>query len=84
MRKPIVHVIRGLALLLLLFGAAGCLQDGGPAEFHVRIEPARGHVPYEARIVCTTLAGTYVYQLPGGAVVTESSAEIDVVIDSLS
>ena len=84
MRNSIAHVIQGLTLLLILVAVGGCLRDGGPAEFHVRIEPTRGHVPYEARIVCTPLAGTYTYQLPGGTIVTESSAELDVVIDSLS
>jgi hypothetical protein len=84
MRRRIVHAVQGLGLLLILMAIGGCFRDGGPAEFHVLIEPSRGHVPYEARIVCTPLAGTYVYQLPGGKVVTQSSHELEIVVDSLS
>jgi len=84
MPKRTVRTIYVIGLLAILLLVGGCLHDGGPAEFHVRIEPARGHVPFEAQIVCTPLGGTYTYELPDGSAVTESSHELAVVIDSLS
>jgi len=82
--RTTLRAICGLGLISILMAAGGCLPGGGPAEFHVRIEPARGHVPYEARIVCTPLDGTYTYELPDGSQVTDSSHELSVVVDSLT
>jgi len=84
MRTRIAYGIAGLGILLVLASLGGCLPDGGPAEFRVRIEPDHGYVPFEARIVCTPLAGAYTYELPDGTRIGNSSPELDVVVDSLS
>ena len=82
--RAILQAICSWGLISILTAAGGCFPGGGPAEFHVRIEPARGHVPYEARIVCTPLEGTYTYELPDGSQVTDSSHELTAVVDSLT
>ena len=71
------------ALLAAVLSVAGCWPSQ-PMAFHVRIEPQRGHVPYEARVVCTTLAGTYTYELPDGSTISSDDGELEVLIDDLS
>ena len=70
-----------LALVLVLMAIiAGCDE---PVHFNAIIEPAQGYVPYEARIVCTSLAGTYSYELPSGKTITSSANVLDVTVDRL-
>jgi len=71
------------ALLAAVLSVAGCLP-GQPMAFHVRIEPQRGHVPYEARVVCTPLTGTYTYELPDGSTAASAENELSVVVDALN
>jgi hypothetical protein len=68
-----------LSIIILLF-LSGCEEQ---AQFHAWIEPASGHVPYEAEIVCSSLYGQYQYQLPDGEVVNTTSNRIDVTVDRL-
>ena len=69
-----------LALLVLSLMFAGCNE---PVQFHAFVEPPRGHVPYEARIVCTPLEGTYSYRLPDGSVIESKASELAVTVDRL-
>jgi hypothetical protein len=69
-----------LGLLLLWCLATSCDQ---PVPFYAVVTPALGHVPYSARIVCTSLAGTYTYQLPDGTRVTSAANSLDVTVDRL-
>ena len=41
-------------------------------------------MPYEARIVCTPLDGTYTYELPDGSTISSADSELEVLIDDLS
>jgi len=67
-----------LALLSAL--VTSCTE---PIQFHAAVDPSQGHVPYAARIVCTRLAGTYTYRLPGGETVTSDENELEVTVDRL-
>ena len=84
MVKRTIRPICCLGLLVLLIGVSGCVPARRVREFHVRIDPSSGHVPYEARIACTPLVGTYTYELPDGSVITSTRNELAVVVDSLN
>ena len=72
----------GLWLLLLLALAALC----GCSETHVLnafVDPPTGHVPYDAHVVCSSLPGTYTYELPDGTSITTNESELAVTVDRL-
>ena len=83
-RSGAVRTIGCAGLLVALLSIAGCLPVPEPMEFHVRIDPSRGHVPYEALVICTPRIGTYTYRLPDGSTVTSAESELRVVIDALT
>jgi hypothetical protein len=70
-----------LLWLVLLAGLCGCTESFVLNAF---VDPPTGHVPYAARIVCTSLPGTYTYELPDGTSVTTRESHIDVVVDRLA
>ncbi len=74
------RIVSRLVLALLLAALAGCTE---PVELHAFVDPPRGHVPYAARIVCSSLPGMYTYQLPDGTAVTSKEHELDVIVDRL-
>lgn len=74
---------RWVALILALLSIAGCNRTLQTVQLHARVEPSQGHVPYAARIICTPLAGTYVYELPDGVIVESATSTLDVTIDRL-
>jgi len=81
--RILLYVACCAALLAAVLSVAGCLPSQS-MPFHVRIEPQRGHVPYEARVVCTPLDGTYTYKLPDGSTISNADGELDVLVDDLS
>jgi len=72
-----------VSLILVLLIVAGCDRIVEKVELHARVEPSQGHVPYAARIICTPLAGTYVYELPNDIIVESKTNTLDVIIDRL-
>lgn len=84
MTDRIARIARSLALLALLGALAGCVPELRPPDFHAFVDPPTGHVPYEARIVCTPRSGTYTYEFPDGSVVTQAENELGVVVDDIS
>jgi hypothetical protein len=72
--------LRCLILILLLPILASCDE---PVRLQAKVEPAQGHVPYDARVVCTPLAGTYHYELPDGVTIESTSNTLDVTVDKL-
>ena len=69
-----------LVIICLLPLISGCEEQ---VAFHAWVEPALGHVPYDAEIVCTPLYGQYHYALPDGQLVTTTSNRLNVTIDKL-
>lgn len=74
-------VFVGLVVAVVLL--PGCLTPPPLAQFRAWVDPPQGYVPYDAKIVCTTLRGTYTYQLPDGSQSTSTANEFDVTIDAL-
>jgi len=66
--------------LFIITGCNGAVQT---VQFHARVEPSQGHVPYTAEIVCTSLAGNYIYELPDGATFESTANRIGVTVDRL-
>jgi hypothetical protein len=74
------RIVGRLALPVLLAALTGCTE---PVELRAFVDPPRGHVPYAAHIVCSSLPGMYTYQLPDGTAVTSKEHELDVIVDRL-
>jgi len=74
------RIVGRLAAAVLLAALAGCTE---PVELRAFVDPPRGHVPYAARIVCSSLPGTYTYELPDGTAITSKEHEFDVLVDRL-
>jgi hypothetical protein len=72
-----------LAPLVVAIGFLGGCQET-VIQFHAAVEPALGHVPYAAKIVCTPLGGEYTYTLPDGTQVRTRESELDVTVDQLN
>ncbi|MEW5827201.1 MAG: hypothetical protein AB1778_10265 [Candidatus Bipolaricaulota bacterium] len=69
-----------LLLALAMAPLAGCDE---PIVLSAWIIPEVGHVPYEANLVCTPLAGTYTVRLPDGTTLVSEESEIPVIVDLL-
>ena len=76
-----MRTVLSLALVVLLAALCGCTE---PFVFNAFVDPPTGHVPYAAHIVCTSLPGTYTYELPDGTSTTTKQNEFDVTIDELA
>lgn len=74
------RIVGRLALAVALAALTGCTE---PVELRAFVDPPRGHVPYAARIVCSSLPGMYTYELPDGTAVTSKEHELDVIVDRL-
>jgi hypothetical protein len=74
------RIVSRLALAVVLAALTGCTE---PAELHAFVDPPRGHVPYAARIMCSSLPGTYTVELPDGTAIMSKEHEFDVVVDRL-
>jgi hypothetical protein len=74
------RIVGRLALAVALAALTGCTE---PVELRAFVDPPRGHVPYAARIVCSSLPGMYTYELPDGTATTSKEHELDVIIDRL-
>jgi hypothetical protein len=74
------RIVSRLALAALLAALTGCTE---PVELRAFVDPPRGHVPYAARIVCSSLPGMYTYELPDGTAITSKEHELDVIVDRL-
>jgi len=74
------RIVSRLALAVLVAALTGCTE---PVVLHAFVDPPRGHVPYAARIVCSSLPGTYTVELPDGTAITSKEHEFDVVVDRL-
>lgn len=75
------RIVSRLALAVLLAALTGCTE---PVVLHAFVDPPRGNVPYAAHIVCTSLPGTYTYELPDGTAITSKESQLDVTIDQLA
>jgi len=78
MRKRVILLSIGIGVVLL----AGCTQrlhQGIPA----RIDPERGHVPYQATITADPAAKRYTFQLPHKTI-EQTSNTLEVTVDSLT
>ena len=74
------RIVGRLAVVVLLASLTGCTE---PVVLHAFVDPPRGHVPYAARIMCSSLPGTYTVELPDGTTMTSKEREFDVVVDRL-
>jgi len=78
-----VHRVRRVLLLLILglvVALSGCERPS--PEFEARIEPSRGHVPFEATITASDIGQSYTFLLPGETI-TQESPVLQVVVDQL-
>ncbi len=75
------RIVSRLVLAVLLAALTGCTDP--VVELSAYVDPPQGHVPYAARIVCSSLSGTYTVELPDGTAITSKEHEIDVVVDRL-
>jgi hypothetical protein len=76
-----MRTVFSLALVVLLAALCGCTE---PLVLNAFVDPPTGHVPYAAHIVCTSLPGTYTYDLPDGTSTRTKDSEIAVTIDELA
>jgi len=78
------RVRRAVLLLLVVCGLMAALSGCNKPvpEFEARIEPSRGHVPFEATITASDIAQSYTFLLPGETI-TQENPVLEVVVDQL-
>ncbi len=81
-RRILRWLTKAALLTAVVLGLAACTKPSAP-EFTAHVEPAAGHVPYDARVVCTPLVGTYTVELPNGRTLSGTESEFEVTVDAL-
>ncbi len=76
-----MRIVFCLGLVAIVAALCGCTES---RVLRAYVDPPTGHVPYEARIVCSALPGTYTVELPDGSSTTTKESQLAVTIDRLA